>query len=41
MENIEYWLASSKDDLDTAEKLFASEKYHHCLFFVHLALEKI
>ena len=38
---IEYWLTSSKDDLDTANKLYASEKYHHCLFFVHLALEKI
>ncbi len=32
---------SSADDLDTAEKLFQSKKFHHCLFFVHLALEKI
>lgn len=40
-ENIDYWLAGSKDDLDTAEKLFAAKKYHHCLFFVHLSLEKI
>jgi len=41
MTNIEYWLTSSKDDLDTADKLFVAKKYHHCLFFVHLALEKI
>lgn len=41
MTNVEYWRTSSKDDLDTADKLFASGKYHHCLFFVHLALEKI
>ncbi|KKS76115.1 hypothetical protein A3J20_00070 [Candidatus Gottesmanbacteria bacterium RIFCSPLOWO2_02_FULL_42_29] len=41
MTNVEYWINSSKDDLDTAEKLFESKKYHHSLFFVHLALEKI
>ena len=41
MTNIEYWLTSSKDDLDTADKLFVAKKYHHCLFFVHLALEKV
>lgn len=41
MTNIEYWIESSRDDLDTADKLFSSKKYHHCLFFVHLALEKI
>ncbi|OGM23773.1 hypothetical protein A2627_05260 [Candidatus Woesebacteria bacterium RIFCSPHIGHO2_01_FULL_39_28] len=41
MTNIEYWLTSSKDDFDTTEKLFASKKYNHSLFFVHLALEKI
>ncbi|MFH1561532.1 MAG: HEPN domain-containing protein [Patescibacteria group bacterium] len=41
MTNIEYWVKSSRDDLDTAEKLFALKKYHHSLFFVHLALEKI
>ncbi len=41
MTNVEYWKTSSKDDLDTAQKLFESKKYHHCLFFVHLSLEKI
>lgn len=41
MNNVNYWIQSSTDDLDTAVKLFESKKYHHCLFFVHLALEKI
>lgn len=41
MTTIEYWLVSSKDDLDTAKKLFEAKKYHHSLFFIHLALEKI
>ncbi|MBI3577639.1 HEPN domain-containing protein [Candidatus Gottesmanbacteria bacterium] len=41
MTTIEYWKTSSKDDLDTAKKLFEAKKYHHSLFFVHLALEKI
>ena len=29
------------DNLDTAEKLFSAGKYHHCLFFAHLSLEKL
>jgi HEPN domain-containing protein len=37
---IEYWLISSNDDLDSAEHLFIAGKYHHALFFGHLALEK-
>ena len=41
MTTVDYWLTSSTDDLDTAEKLFAAKKYHHCLFFVHLAIEKL
>lgn len=41
MTTVEYWITSSKDDLDTAKKLFEAHKYHHSLFFVHLALEKI
>lgn len=41
MTKVDYWIKSSQDDLDTAEKLFASKKYHHSLFFLHLALEKI
>lgn len=41
MISVDYWKASSKDDLDTADQLFTSKKYHHSLFFVHLSLEKI
>lgn len=41
MTTVDYWLTSSADDLDTAEKLFVAKKYHHCLFFVHLAVEKL
>lgn len=37
---INFWLESAEDDFDTAEKLFATKKYHHCLFFCHLFLEK-
>jgi len=39
-EHIQYWLGSADDDLDTAEKLFAVEKYDWCLFLGHLILEK-
>lgn len=39
-EVIKFWLESAEDDLDTAEKLFEARKYHHCLFFCHLFLEK-
>ena len=35
------WKDGATDALDTAEKLFADKKYHHSLFFVHLALEKM
>lgn len=41
MTNVDYWVESSKDDIDTAQKLFEAKKYHHSLFFVHLALEKV
>lgn len=40
-ELIIYWHNSAKDALDTAETLFTPGKYHHCLFFLHLAIEKI
>jgi len=36
-----YWKNSATDALDTADKLFASKKYHHSLFFLHLAVEKL
>ena len=38
---LKYWLKVAKEDLETAETLIKAGKYHHCLFFCHLALEKI
>ncbi len=35
------WKESATDDLDTAQILFVSKKYVYCLFFCHLALEKM
>ena len=37
---VEFWAAAARDALDTAEKLYATAKYHHALFFCHLAVEK-
>lgn len=39
--HLKYWIEGATDALDTAEKLFADKKYHHCLFFLHLAIEKL
>ena len=41
MSDLTYWETGSEDDLDSAHKLFEGKKYHHALFFLHLALEKI
>ena len=38
---IDYWKKSAKRNLDTAEVLFQNKRYDSCLFFCHLALEKI
>ena len=38
---IYYWVEGAKDDLKTAKTLYASKRYHHCLFFCHLFVEKI
>lgn len=38
---LNYWTKSAKEDLKTAESLFESKRYHHCLFFCHLFLEKL
>ncbi len=38
---IKYWKDSALDSLDTAKTLFIPGKYHHCLFFLHLAIEKM
>jgi len=40
-ESIKIWVEGYKDSLDTAQKLFASKKFNHSLFFLHLALEKL
>lgn len=37
---IAYWIKSSEEDLKTAENLFKSKRYSHCLFFCHLFVEK-
>jgi HEPN domain-containing protein len=34
------WRAGAQDALDTAQKLYESKKFHHALFFCHLAVEK-
>lgn len=38
---ISYWLTVSTEDLETAGELYKLERYHHCLFFCHMTLEKI
>lgn len=38
---VNYWIKSSEEDLKTADSLFLSKRYHHCLFFCHLFIEKI
>lgn len=35
-----FWREGANDALDSAQKLFDSKKYHHALFFCHLAAEK-
>lgn len=34
------WSKGAVDAMDTADKLMRTGKYHHALFFCHLALEK-
>ena len=38
---VKIWVDGSVDALDTCDTLFRNKKYHHSLFFLHLALEKI
>jgi HEPN domain-containing protein len=40
-ESVNIWVEGANDALDSAYKLVESKKYHHALFFLHLALEKI
>jgi len=37
---VDYWIRSAEDDIKTVEALWKSERYHHCLFFCHLVVEK-
>jgi HEPN domain-containing protein len=38
---IRAWTKSSKEDFATAKELFNLKRYSGCLFFCHLAIEKI
>lgn len=38
---VDYWIKSAKEDFLTAETLFLAKRNLACLFFCHLALEKI
>lgn len=40
-EYIQFIIESSDDDFITAESLFNGKRYHHCLFFCHLVIEKL
>lgn len=37
---IDYWINSAEDGIKTVEALWESKRYHHCLFFYHLVIEK-
>lgn len=38
---ISNWEKSAEDDFVTVNTLFKYKRYHHCLFFFHLAIEKL
>lgn len=38
---IKYWITGAENAWTTAEVLFKNKRYSDCLFFTHLALEKI
>lgn len=38
---IDYWKKSAQKNLDAAQVLFRNKHYDSCLFFCHLALEKL
>jgi HEPN domain-containing protein len=38
---VKYWLDSAEDDWRVAKHLFEKDDYSYCLFFGHLAIEKI
>jgi len=40
-EYLKYWQKEAEEALKTAQSLFNLERFNHCLFFCHLAIEKI
>ena len=38
---VEYWKGSAEEDFAAAESLLDSGHWRHCLFFAHLAIEKM
>ena len=40
-DQINFWEKSAKKELNTAKDLFELKRYDACLFFCHLALEKL
>lgn len=40
-QQIKFWKQSAKESLKTADDLFKTKHYDACLFFCHLAIEKI
>ena len=41
LEIVAFWRKSAERDLDTASYLYKGKRYDQCLFFCHLALEKV
>ncbi len=39
--HIDYWRNGAMEDMDVARALLEKNKNRHCLFFCHLAIEKI
>ena len=40
-QHIDYWINSAEKDWVSVDILFAGKQYLHCLFWAHLALEKL
>ena len=38
---IEFWKVSAEEDFAAAESLLEKGHFRHCLFFAHLAVEKM
>lgn len=38
---LKFWLESSENDISVANDLYKLKKYNYCLFFCHLAIEKL